>query len=92
MANIKSAEKRNRQSEKQRSRNRAVKSRLRSEIKSTRAALQEGSTEKELTPVLTVAYSRIDKAAKKGVIKRNTADRYKSRLTKAAKKAADTKA
>lgn len=43
---------------------------------------------KELTTEsLAKAYQAIDKAAKKGVIKKNTADRKKSRLAKAVAKA-----
>jgi ribosomal protein S20 len=36
--------------------------------------------------VLSTAFSQIDKAAKKTIIKGNTADRYKSRLAAAAKR------
>jgi len=36
---------------------------------------------------LSAGFSEIDKAAKKGVIKKNTASRYKSRLAKSAKRA-----
>jgi small subunit ribosomal protein S20 len=43
---------------------------------------------KEMTAdALAKAYQAIDKAAKKGVIKKNTADRKKSRLAKAVAKA-----
>lgn len=40
---------------------------------------------KEAKSSLSAAYSAIDKAAKKGVIKKNTADRKKSRLSRMAK-------
>ncbi len=40
---------------------------------------------KNATAALTKAYSAIDKAAKKGVIKKNTASRKKARLSKLAK-------
>lgn len=40
---------------------------------------------KEAKASLSAAYSAIDKAAKKGVIKKNTADRKKSRLSRMAK-------
>ncbi len=43
---------------------------------------------KEAQIKLTKAYQTIDKAAKRGVIKKNTAARKKSRLTKAIKKTA----
>ena len=77
MANIRSAEKQRRQAEKARVRNRAGKSRLKSALKEARS----GATKLEK------AFSEIDKAAKRGIIKNNTADRYKSRLSAAAKRA-----
>jgi small subunit ribosomal protein S20 len=40
---------------------------------------------KKATEALAGAYSAIDKAAKKGVIKKNTASRKKARLSKLAK-------
>ncbi|HUJ14603.1 MAG TPA: 30S ribosomal protein S20 [Thermoanaerobaculia bacterium] len=78
MANIRSAEKQRRQAEKARVRNRAGKSRLKSALKEARGG----------APDLNKAFSEIDKAAKKGIIKDNTADRYKSRLSAAAKRTA----
>ena len=84
MANTKSAEKRNRQAEKRRARNRAVTSRLRTTIKRTRAALEETKGD-DAAPILQATHSEIDRAAKKGVLKKNPANRYKSRLAKAAK-------
>ena len=85
MANIKSAEKQNRQAEKAKARNRAGTSRLRTELKKARRAIDSG--EGDLKPVVSKAYSEIDKAARKQVIKDNTASRYKSRLAAAAKRA-----
>ena len=84
MANIKSAEKQNRQAEKAKARNRAGKSNLKSALKKARTAIDGGSGSKE---VLSESFSAIDRAAKKGLIKTNTADRYKSRLAKATKRA-----
>ena len=81
MANIRSAEKQRRQAEKRKVRNRAAVSRLKSSLKTGRAAVAGG--EKDLS----TGFSEIDKAAKKGIIKGNTADRYKSRLSAAAKRA-----
>ena len=77
MANIRSAEKQRRQAEKKKERNRAAKSTLRTTLKKTRAAIAGGDADKE---TLGTGFSAIDKAAKTGVIKGNTADRYKSRL------------
>jgi len=82
MANTRSAEKQQRQAEKANARNRAGKSRLRSALKKTRTAVDGGDAS-----VLSTGFSEIDKAAKKGIIKGNTADRYKSRLAKASKRA-----
>jgi small subunit ribosomal protein S20 len=80
MANIKSAKKRIRQSEQRRARNKGVRSRLRSSIKKYRGA-ETGKSQ-----ALPTTYSEIDVARKKGVIHRNAAARYKSRLAKAAAK------
>ncbi len=86
MANIRSAEKQRRQAEKRKVRNRAGKSRLKSALKDARTAVASGAG--DLKDVLSGGFSEIDKAAKKGLIKPNTADRYKSRLSAAAKRAA----
>lgn len=80
MANIRSAEKQHRQAEKAAARNRAGKSRLRSALKKARASVTDASA-------MSTGFSEIDKAARRGIIKGNTADRYKSRLAKAAKRA-----
>ena len=85
MANTRSAEKQRRQAEKRNERNRAAKSRLRSALKKTRGNIAEGSTDQ---PIISGGYSAVDKAAKAGVIKKNTANRYKSRMAAAAKRAA----
>jgi len=83
MANTRSAEKQQRQAEKATVRNRAGKSRLRSSLKKARTAVETtGSDAKSLS----TGFSEIDKAAKKGIIKKNTANRYKSRLAAAAKR------
>lgn len=84
MANIASAEKQRRQAEKANERNRAGKSRLRTTLKKTRAAVESGTFTAE---TISTGFSEIDLAAKKGIIKDNTADRYKSRLAAAAKRA-----
>jgi small subunit ribosomal protein S20 len=81
MPNHKSAEKRVRQTARRNEVNRKNRSRLRTAIKQLRAALNENNaaTSQELLPQ---TFSIIDKMAGKGIIHRNTADRYKSRLTK----------
>jgi small subunit ribosomal protein S20 len=85
MANIRSAEKQRRQAEKRKARNRAGKSTLRTALKKARTTVQGGDADKE---VLSTTFSSIDKAAKTGLIKENTANRYKSRLAAASKRAA----
>jgi len=84
MANIRSAEKQRRQAEKHKERNRAGKSRLRSALKKARTAVVDGTVDDK---TISTGFSEIDKAAKKGLIKKNTANRYKSRLSAAAKRA-----
>jgi small subunit ribosomal protein S20 len=81
MANTKSAEKRIRQNVKQRERNRAQRSRLRSAIKSLRTVVASGDKAKA-SEMLPQTLGLIDKIAQKKVIHANTASRYKSRLTK----------
>ena len=76
MPHHKSAEKRVRTNEKRRLRNVAVKSRVRSSLKSVRAA----ASREEAETALRTAASILDSAAKKGVLKSGTADRQKSRL------------
>ncbi|MBV8518479.1 MAG: 30S ribosomal protein S20 [Acidobacteria bacterium] len=88
MANIASAEKQRRQAEKRKARNRAGKSNLRSALKKARTAITGGDADKD---VLATGFSAIDKAAKRGLIKDNTADRYKSRLAGASKRTASSK-
>jgi small subunit ribosomal protein S20 len=84
MANIASAEKQRRQAEKRKTRNRAGKSTLRTSLKKARTDIKGGDADKE---TLATSFSAIDKAAKRGLIKENTANRYKSRLAGASKRA-----
>ena len=80
MANHKSAEKRNRQAERRNEANRKNRSRLRTEIKKLRAAIDAGNKE-EAKSLLGATVSLIDKSIQKGIIHQNAAGRYKSRLT-----------
>ncbi|HYE66765.1 MAG TPA: 30S ribosomal protein S20 [Pyrinomonadaceae bacterium] len=80
MPNHKSAEKRVRQNEKRRRINRSNRSRLRTSIKKLRTALSGGDLN-EINAQLPETISMIDKAIQKGVLHRNAAARYKSRLT-----------
>jgi small subunit ribosomal protein S20 len=80
MANHKSAEKRARQTEKRNAINSGNRSRLRSQIKKLRAAIDAGN-KSEAQALLGLTVSLIDKSIQKGIIHRNAAGRYKSRLT-----------
>ena len=77
MANTKSAMKRVRQNERQRLRNRAIRSKMRGAIKDARAA--EGASRGS---VVLEAIRALDRAVTRGVIHRNTAARKKSALAR----------
>jgi len=70
-----------RQSKRRQERNKSNKTRLKTQIKKIRAASEAGQTA-EVKKLLPETYSVIDKSLKKGIIRKNTAARYKSRLTK----------
>ena len=79
MPKLKSAKKSLKKNQVQRFRNKTVMTAMRSAIKSVHGA----SADKEsATAALGIALSVIDHSASRGVIHRNTAARYKSRLTK----------
>lgn len=80
MANHFSALKRARQTERRTVRNRANKSRVRSALRELREALIAGNRE-NAEQAYRRTVSTLDKAIQKGVLHRNTADRYKSRLS-----------
>jgi small subunit ribosomal protein S20 len=86
VANIPSAEKRNRQRIKRRNRNQQHLSTMRTYVKRVRVALDAKDTGKA-GEALKAAVSIIDKAAQKGVIPKTTAARKISRLTLAVRKA-----
>jgi small subunit ribosomal protein S20 len=76
----KSALKANRQNVKRREHNRQMRSKLRSALKSIRTSLDN----KDLAgakAALSQTVSIVDKMATKGIIHRNTAGRYKSRIS-----------
>lgn len=87
MPNHKSAEKRVRQNEKRRVINRGHKSKVRTYIKKLRAALDSGNSE-DVQKALPEVISVIDRSVQKGVMHKNAAARYKSRLTVRANQAA----
>jgi small subunit ribosomal protein S20 len=75
-----SALKAHRQSLNNRDRNRQFRSRLRGALKSIRSAI-DGNDMAGAKSALKQTISLIDKMASKGIIHRNAAGRYKSRLT-----------
>lgn len=81
MANIRSQIKRNRQNEKRREANKAVRSELRTRIKNASEA--RGQATPEAAEALRLAVKKVDKAASSGVIHKNAAARRKSRLMRA---------
>jgi small subunit ribosomal protein S20 len=85
VANIRSQIKRNRQTIKRQSRNKAVRSELRTRTKKANAAIVEDVESAD--EAVRLAIKRIDKAAAKGVIHKNQAANRKSRLMKRVAKA-----
>ena len=80
MPNHKSAEKRDRQNVKRRAINKNNRTKVRGQVKKLRAALTSGDaavSQELLNPTI----SLLDKAVNKGILHKNTAARYKSRLT-----------
>ncbi len=75
----KSALKAHRQNVVRRSRNRDMRSALRTGLKAIRAALNAGKID-DAKKLLSAATSLVDKMAGKGIIHKNTAGRYKSRI------------
>ena len=88
MASHESALKAHRQNLKNRDRNRQFRTRMRSALRDIRAAVDSGNPS-EMKDALRNTISLVDKMAGKGIIHRNTAGRYKSRLaSRVAKKSA----
>jgi len=80
MANIKSAQKRAEVAERNRLRNAAFKSSIKTALKKALEFAQAKDT-KQLDAALSQAYKLCDKAVSKGILHKNTASRKKSRLT-----------
>jgi small subunit ribosomal protein S20 len=81
MANTYGALKRVRQTERRTEFNRFAKTRLRHQIRAMRHSLAAKTpAAEEVKKVMAATFSLVDKAARKGYIKRGTAARYKSRL------------
>ena len=98
MANTKSALKRVQVAERNRLRNKAYKSAVKTLIKKYLVAVQSHAanpspeTEVQVQAHMASAYSKIDKAVKRGVLHPNTGARKKSRLAKALKRETTTAA
>jgi small subunit ribosomal protein S20 len=80
VANIKSAEKQNRKMIKNRARNRAAMGSLRTAVKTARTAVDSKAANAQ--DLVKKAVSIIDSAVTKGILKRQTASRYVSRLAR----------
>jgi small subunit ribosomal protein S20 len=80
MANTFSALKRMRTTERKTAVNRQRKSRLRHQIRAVRRLMEKKDVD-GATKIMPETFSLIDRAAKWGIIKKNTAARYKSRIT-----------
>lgn len=81
MANIKSQIKRIGTNKKAQERNKAVKSELKTAVRSTREAITEGD-KKKATASLAATNRKLDKAVSKGVIHKNQAANRKSAIAK----------
>ena len=82
MANHASAIKRHRQSVKRNANNSMNRHKLRTQLKKLRTAISAGNSG-DAKALLPKTCSLLDKSVQKGVIKKNTAQRHKSRLAKA---------
>ncbi len=78
---IKSAKKRLRQNVKRKKNNRVYKNKIKDIIKNVKSLIAENKTE-QANDLLSQVYKILDKSAKTGVIKKNTASRRKSKITK----------
>ncbi len=86
MAITRNAKKAQRSSLKKRVFNVRRKAILHDEVKAFRTKVAKGTTQ-EAEALIPATFKAIDKAAKRGIIKKNTADRKKSRLVASLKKA-----
>lgn len=92
VANIKSAKKRVQVAERNRLRNKSYKSAIKTLMKKYFTAVDQlganpsDEAKKAVDEAMSAAYSKIDKAVKRGVLHRNTGARRKARLSRALKK------
>ncbi len=81
MANIASQMKRNRQNERARRRNKAVRTNLKTQLRAFRQAAEAGDAE-AAGKAFQAASRRLDKAVSRGVVHRNFAANHKSRMAR----------
>ena len=91
MAHSKSQQKRNRQTIVRAERNKSLRSELKTRAKSALAAAERGD-EAAAVEALRLAQKRIDQAAAKGVLKKNTAARRKRNLVRRVMEASENAA
>lgn len=80
MPNLKNAKKALRQAQKRTERNLLVKTAYKKAVKEVQKAVEAGSP--DASEQLRLAQKKLDKAAKRGILKKNTASRKLSRLSK----------
>ena len=80
MANLKASKKAILTSRKRQARNQSVRSAIKTFVKKTRAAIESDS--ETSTQLYQATSSLVDKAAKRGIIHKNAANRRKSRLAR----------
>ena len=80
MPNINSAKKRVDVTERNKLRNIAIKSSVKTVVKKVYEAIKANETAEQIQEAVNKAYSLIDKAVSKGVLHKNTAARKKSRI------------
>ena len=91
MANTTSAIKRSRQNAKRNTKNQRNASRLKTQVRKLKRAL-DGNDAASAKDLLKPTISVVDKSVQKGVMKKNTASRIKSRLTRRVRALAPAKA
>ena len=84
MANIKSAKKSIKQDAKRTEANKSVRSKIKNDMKKVEVAVKEADKKKAAAELKTFI-SDIDSACSKGIVKKNTCAREKSRLNKKVK-------
>ena len=80
MPNVKSAKKRVKVAAAKTAANKVVKSNLKTTIKKASASIENGAADKDMA--VRAAIKKIDQAAAKGILKKNTASRRKSSLAR----------